>query len=177
METKRYKNYELFKNKIRDAFSSLIYEKRDITKISIKELVMRANISKSTFYSHYKNIYSIADEIEEELLVGFGTINRNGNLMDQIVMIYKRHEKLLKLLYSTKHNEKFTFRLRDLLVEETINTSDFLIDEEKDKRQFKVTMTVNCILFSLIDYLQGNTSLKNYADIEKILREYIDRIK
>ena len=114
METKRYKNYELFKNKIRDAFSSIIYEKRDITKISIKELVMRANISKSTFYSHYKNIYSIADEIEEELLVGFGTINRNGNLMDQIVMIYTRHEKLLKLLYSTKHNEKFTFRLRDL---------------------------------------------------------------
>ena len=64
-----------------------------------------------------------------------------------------------------------------MLVEETINNSDFLIDEEKDKRQFKVTMTVNCILFSLIDYLQGNTSLKNYADIEKILREYIDRIK
>ena len=43
-------------------------EKKDINKITVTELVQRADISKTTFYYHYKDIYAVAEEFEKELI-------------------------------------------------------------------------------------------------------------
>ena len=41
------------RNLIRDTFAELLYEKKNINKITVTELVQRADINRSTFYSHY----------------------------------------------------------------------------------------------------------------------------
>ncbi len=43
-------------------------EKKDINKITVTELAQRADISKTTFYYHYKDIYAVAEEFEKELI-------------------------------------------------------------------------------------------------------------
>ena len=43
-------------------------EKKPIEKITVKELTDKAQISKQTFYLHYKDIYDLTEQIEKELI-------------------------------------------------------------------------------------------------------------
>ena len=65
---KPYRNAERTKKWIRRAFTELMAEKKDIEKISVTELAERADISKTTFYYHYEDIYAVAEEFENELI-------------------------------------------------------------------------------------------------------------
>jgi AcrR family transcriptional regulator len=57
------------KNSILDAFIELRSEK-PLEKITVKELADRARISKQTFYLHYKDIYDLSEQLEQELVKG-----------------------------------------------------------------------------------------------------------
>lgn len=50
------------KKAIQDVFCEMIKEKK-LNEITIKELCARADINKSTFYLHYRDIYDLADSI------------------------------------------------------------------------------------------------------------------
>ena len=63
-----YRNSNRTRKMIREAFAELVSEKQDITKITVKELVERADISKSTFYCHYQDVYAVTEEFEQEIL-------------------------------------------------------------------------------------------------------------
>ena len=56
---------------IRTTFAEMLSEKKEIGKISVSELAARANINRGTFYSHYDDIYSVADDYEIELIEKF----------------------------------------------------------------------------------------------------------
>ena len=42
--------------------------KKPLEKITIKELCEKAQINKSTFYSHYKDIYDLSDQLETDVV-------------------------------------------------------------------------------------------------------------
>ena len=42
--------------------------RKPLEKITIKELCEKAQINKSTFYSHYKDIYDLSDQLETEVV-------------------------------------------------------------------------------------------------------------
>ena len=52
---------------IKNAFIEL-RSRKPLEKITIKELCESAQINKSTFYSHYKDIYDLSDHLEEEVV-------------------------------------------------------------------------------------------------------------
>ena len=52
---------------IRNAFIEL-RSRKPLEKITIKELCEHAYINKSTFYSHYKDIYDLSERMEEEVV-------------------------------------------------------------------------------------------------------------
>lgn len=56
------------KTAIRTAFAEMVKEKGDLDKITVTELVRRANINRSAFYLHYSDIYDIAAEMEQSLM-------------------------------------------------------------------------------------------------------------
>ncbi len=53
---------------IKNAFIEL-RTKKDIEKITVKELCERAYINKATFYQHYKDIYELSERLEQEAIV------------------------------------------------------------------------------------------------------------
>lgn len=55
---------------IYDALVELIQEK-DLSRITIKELVERANINRKTFYNHYRDVYEVMDDLENILVAHF----------------------------------------------------------------------------------------------------------
>lgn len=57
-----------------------IMEEKDISSISISELTQEANVNRRTFYTHYRNITDILDEIEGDLVEALGTLVRSIDL-------------------------------------------------------------------------------------------------
>lgn len=56
---------------IKSVFAEMLSEYKEISRISVSELCRRADISRSTFYSHYDDTYSIAQDYENELIDRF----------------------------------------------------------------------------------------------------------
>ena len=56
---------EKTKKAIRNAFIEL-RTKKPLEKITVKELCALACINKSTFYSHYEDIYALSEAMEQE---------------------------------------------------------------------------------------------------------------
>ena len=65
---KQYRNAVRTEKWIRRAFIELISEKKTLNKITVNELAERADITKTTFYYHYDDIYAVAEEFENELI-------------------------------------------------------------------------------------------------------------
>lgn len=58
---------ERTKRNIKEAFLKLRAEK-PLEKITVKELAELAYINKATFYSHYKDIYDLSEQLEDEVI-------------------------------------------------------------------------------------------------------------
>lgn len=55
------------RNSLRDAFLKLV-SKKPIDRITVTELTRLAKINKATFYLHYKDLSSLVEELEDELV-------------------------------------------------------------------------------------------------------------
>lgn len=49
----------------------MLSEKKELGKISVSELCQRADISRGSFYSHYDDIYGVAEDYENEMIDSF----------------------------------------------------------------------------------------------------------
>lgn len=59
------------KRLIRKVFAEMLSEEKELGKVSVSALCKRAEISRGTFYSHYDDIYGVAEEYENELIDAF----------------------------------------------------------------------------------------------------------
>ncbi len=59
------------KRLIKKVFAEMLSEKKNLSSISVSELCLRAELSRGTFYSHYDDIYGVAEEYENELIDDF----------------------------------------------------------------------------------------------------------
>ena len=56
---------------IKKVFAEMLSEKKELGQISVSELCKRADISRGSFYSHYDDIYGVAEDYENELIEAF----------------------------------------------------------------------------------------------------------
>lgn len=56
---------------IKKVFAEMLSEKKELGKITVSELCQRAEISRGAFYSHYDDIYGVAEDYENELIDAF----------------------------------------------------------------------------------------------------------
>lgn len=59
---------------IAGAFKELVEEKGGISKVSVRDIANRANISRSTFYSHYDDIDDLTEAMKENIAIEIGEI-------------------------------------------------------------------------------------------------------
>ena len=77
---------------IKNTFIKMLSEKKEISKISVSELVARAEISRATFYAHFDDIYGVVEEFEREIIDEFFT---NAKLLAT-----NDYEKFFEMLFS-----------------------------------------------------------------------------
>lgn len=97
------------KKAIRDAFAELMYEK-ELSKITVQELVDKADVGRATFYKHYYDIYDVYEQVESTVLVELGEIIteqgiKTGFEVYSAVFEYiKDNPKLFKMIFSPHNN-------------------------------------------------------------------------
>ena len=108
------------KHLIRDTFAELLYEKRNIHKICVTELVQRAGINRSTFYAHYNDIWDVAEDIKSQTLHAFfenKTLTATSDIepfFDEIYKYIKQNDDLFRLMFRSDEVTGFVQRLGKL---------------------------------------------------------------
>ena len=111
---------------IRNAFLELRAAK-PLEKITVKELCSLACINKSTFYSHYKDIYDLSDQLETDVVASVieAIPNPQNCLEDPAVLVknmflgYLSRDTIIRILFSgTRAGElvrKVEYQLKKIL--------------------------------------------------------------
>ena len=88
------------KKAIFQAFSELLKEK-ELRKITVQEIVDKADISRVTFYKYYLDVYDLYDKVENELLLNMGLIT--------LQLADKPSEEFFKEIINYIYNNRVTF--------------------------------------------------------------------
>lgn len=116
-EKKEYRSAVRSRRMIRQAFMELLQEK-DFSKITVTDIVKRADLNRSTFYAHYPDVYGVVEELQNEILEKSLAMIEGENLKNILVDPMPFFQGISKLL---EENMEF-YRL----VGNTLNVRLFL---------------------------------------------------
>ncbi len=130
------------KRLIKNTFIQMLSEKKEVGKISVSELVERAEISRATFYAHFDDIYSVVEEFEREIIDEFFT---NAKLLAT-----DDYEKFFEMLFAfmKQNNENYKMMCK---------SDDVLFSAKK-----LATLAIN----KLMELIDNDTHIKNREFIE-----------
>ena len=89
------------KRLLRQGLTSLLQQK-NLGKITVRELTEYVHINRGTFYLHYKDVYDLAEQIEQELLDGFEEVVSPYTLSDLRTHPYKVFSDICSFLYANR---------------------------------------------------------------------------
>lgn len=105
MKNKSSKNTDKI---IKEAFAELISEKKELRKIRVVDLVKKAGIARSSFYTHYDSIYDVVEDMQEETLDALMKDTENisdledaNKYLDEITDYLKNNEAIYSLILSS----------------------------------------------------------------------------
>lgn len=169
-----YKNAIRSKAMIRKAMLTLL-NKKQLSDISVTDIVKLANINRGTFYNHYNNPLEILEEIKNELiqklselLASSKTPNSIDDLLDVFNEYFLKNEKDYKTIvksipYSFVENIKYSF------IQEVSK-----IDLGKTSI-ISVYFAVNGLIGLYMDYLKENLPF-NSQDIITMSKEFVHKL-
>lgn len=148
------------REKIKKSFAILVEEKKDLNKITVTDLVNKADITRSAFYTHYGNIYDVAKEILDETLdVLVVNINKLQNLndinlyFDEIFNYIKSNSDMYKMILSSNDPLLFIASL-DKIVSK--NLYDVLKDKNIDDLELNISLFIDGCLQLIIKHYRNN---------------------
>ena len=148
------------KKKIKEEFASLVYEKQELSKITVSELVKRVDITRGAFYTHYDNIYDVAKEFQTDALSMLDVkINSYDDLLAFFDLITE-HLKFNNTLYSAilKCDEPLIFM--DRLTKLTIEKLTLFLKENNSYQNlnFDISIFTYGIVQLYIKYFRNETN-------------------
>ncbi len=132
------------KKLLRECLTHLLKEKK-IQDITVRELTEMADLNRGTFYLHYKDVFDLLEQTEEELLTAFRQLlnrldakNSDNELVpvfEEIFSMVKENGDLVEILLGENGDLNFLNRLKALIREKCLenwmemfrggNSSDF----------------------------------------------------
>lgn len=173
MAKAEYRNAIRSKKMLKGAFAELLKERKDIFNITVTELIKRADVSRGTFYSHYSDIFSLAEELENEFLRELEkifdqftsvSISENPLKFFQTVSDFlKENEDFYRTMIQTNAPKNFMRDIKKAVMEEILQNEHFA-SYFKKREDFVVSVNFFCngMMGLYEDYFSG--SLKTTLD-------------
>jgi AcrR family transcriptional regulator len=125
------------KRLIRQAFVELLKEE-DLEKITVTDIITRADINRGTFYAHYPDTRAVIEQIENEIvekmlgvLGEFRFQNFFQNPLPLLLKISKYLEddlEFYRILINSHGSEQFLIKLKDIFVKHMETDTDVPIE-------------------------------------------------
>lgn len=150
MAKAEYRSSIRSKNLIKKAVAKLIH-KKEISKITVSDVIREADISRGTFYAHYPDVQSVLEQIETEEVKKLVNLVNRSKTNDPTI---KNKEDFLfticqhiyddfdyyKMLMQSCFLNNYLSRLIDIYYEETL-ASLMSIDESNDEMKVITYLT------------------------------------
>lgn len=156
---------------IKKTFAELMNEKKELNKITVTELVKRAEITRSTFYTHYDDIYEVVNDYQLEtieLLVSddkvLNSIDDIYNYFDEIFNCLKKNEDIYKMLLVSNGSLVFLEQLKELAGEKIYYALQNII-KNNEYLELDVSFYMSGVISELVKYFRGQS---NYS-LEELL--------
>ena len=173
---KEYRNSIRSRKSIRSAYAELINDKKDASKITVKEIVDKADISKSTFYCHYNDINDLVEEIQNDVLKNAKeSLEEYVNATDGDLHLYlrkaieviRKNEQDYKLIASGIYPATFLMKYKEYVIETLFATPKFKTKHQDPARRHAEISFFACGFIDVIcGYLQGYSKLTLDENVE-----------
>lgn len=142
-----YKNAIRSKRMIKETLLELLSQK-NISEIKIKEIIEIVGISKGTFYTHYEDIYSVLDDIENECIENFteylskinAAIHINDFLpfINQLFYYFEGNKNVYTKLFRSNTAFAFMGKIQNIIVDYMLKDKEILskLKDERAAHQF-----------------------------------------
>lgn len=117
------------KRLLREGITQLLSVK-SINKISVRELTDLVEINRGTFYLHYKDIYDLVDQLENELCSEFedminqkkiSSMDDSLHLFESICNFFENNKALCNVLLSDNGDINFILKIKAILSRKCFN--------------------------------------------------------
>ena len=133
---------------IRQAFFELLKEK-SFEKITVTDVVKKADVNRSTFYAHYPDVMGVVEEIQQEIIEYTQSFMENVDFKDyyenpkpylkNIVKLVEENNELYRLLMTSAMATKQFEELKYILIDRTLETLE-VPEGFKDKFEFEFSV-------------------------------------
>ena len=137
-----YRSAKRSRTLIRQAYTELLKEK-DLNKITVTDIVKKADINRGTFYAHYPDVRGVTEEIEDEfieemlnILAEFKYENFFQNptpLLLKTSRFLEKDEELYKILIKSNNSEIFLEKLKKIFSNHMLSNTDIPDDLKSTK--------------------------------------------
>lgn len=134
---------------IRQAYTELLKEK-NLNKITVTDIVKKADINRGTFYAHYPDVRGVTEEIENEfieemlhILAEFQYDNFFQNptpLLLKISRFLEKDEEFYKVLIRSNNSEIFLEKLKKIFSDHMLLDTD-IPDELKNTKTVRLRIS------------------------------------
>ena len=148
MEKKEYRSAVRSRKMIRQAFFELLKEKC-FEKITVTDIVKKADVNRSTFYAHYPDVMGVVEELQTEIIeytqefmesVDFKDYFENPKpYLQCIVQLVAENNELYRLLMTSAMATKQLDELKYILINRTLETIE-VPEGFKDKLEFEFSV-------------------------------------
>jgi len=114
------------KKRIINAFIEL-RRKKELEKITVTELIKKADVNKSTFYVYYHDIYDLSEQLEEEIINSIAASIRHPERMiedtpmvtRELFAAFSQHQNMTSILFSGSRSsilpEKIMAKIEEII--------------------------------------------------------------
>ncbi|MBQ2887102.1 MAG: TetR/AcrR family transcriptional regulator C-terminal domain-containing protein [Alphaproteobacteria bacterium] len=175
-EKREYRSAIRSRKAIRQAFLELLKEKT-FEKITVTDIVKRADINRSTFYAHYPDVMGLIEEIQNEVLdytykmlkeMSFQNFFENPKpLLKEIVKMAEENNELYRLLSNSNIGVRQLVTIKEILIERTIKTMEIPgLASNSLEKEFAVRFFMGGVVDIYLQWLNGklNGSIDELTD-------------
>lgn len=164
-EKKEYRSAIRSRKLIRQAFYEILREK-NFEKITVTDIVKKADVNRSTFYAHYPDVMGVVEEIQNEILdytqkymdeIDFHDFYTNPKPhLQNIVKMVSENNELYRLLMTSAMAAKQLDQIKNIMIERTIETVNAPeLFKDKFELEFSVRFFMGGVVEVYTQWLNG----------------------